>query len=159
MCFWHDPEASKETDDLRGRLQEWAESGESMEGFILRYGRLEGLRLSMKPSRDLRGANLFKASLQGASLYNLDFSGADLSKADLAGANLNESVMTGVNLLGANFDGTRLERVEWGGPCINETQAYQAQSQGRPDEAQASCDGPTTAPGASNRLGDSSAAR
>ena len=37
MCFWHDPEASKETDDLRGRLQEWAESGESMEGFILRY--------------------------------------------------------------------------------------------------------------------------
>ena len=138
MCFWYDPEASKETDDLRGRLQEWAESGESMEGFILRYGRLEGLRLSMKPSRDLRGANLFKASLQGASLYNLDFSGADLSKADLAGANLNESVMTGVNLLGANFDGTRLERVEWGGPCINETQAYQAQSQGRPDEAQAS---------------------
>ena len=81
---------------------------------------------------------MFKASLQGASLYNLDFSGADLSKADLAGANLNESVMTGVNLLGANFDGTRLERVEWGGPCINETQAYQAQSQGRPDEAQAS---------------------
>lgn len=135
MCFWHDPKASKETDDLRRRLEAWADTGELMEGFVLRYGRLEGLRLSNKPSTDMRGANLFRTNLQGASLYKLDLSGADLSKADLAGANLNGAQMSGTNLLGANFDGSRLERVEWGDKCINEMQALEARREGRRQDA------------------------
>ena len=135
LCFWHDPEVSKETDDVRKLLEAWADTGESMEGFILRYARLEGLHLSNRRSRDMRGAILFRANLQGSSLFNLDLREADLSKANLAGANLNESQMSSVNLLGANFDGTRLERVDWGGPCTNETAARTALREGRHDEA------------------------
>ena len=135
LCFWHDPKASKETDDVRKRIEAWADTGQSMEGFILRFAHLEGLRLSNRPSRDMRSAVLFKASLQGASLFKLDLSGADLSKADLSGANLNEARMFRVNLLGANFDGTRLERIEWGGPCTNELQAMAAQQDGRHTDA------------------------
>ena len=135
LCFWHDPKASKETDDVRRRLEEWADTGESMEGFVLRFGRLEGLHLSNRPSTVMRNANLFKTRLQGASLWKLDLTGADLSKADLAGANLNESQMVGTNLLGTNFDGSRLERVEWGDKCTNELRALEALREGRTEDA------------------------
>lgn len=137
LCFWHDPDASMESDDVRKRLEAWADSGESMEGFILRFANLQGLRLSNRPSRDLRDAVLFKASLQGASLYNVDLSGADLSKADLAGANLNEAELGDAQLLGANFDGTRLERVDWGGHCLYEVQGRKALQEGHGEEARA----------------------
>ena len=99
LCFWHDPDSPKEEGNVRERLEEWAESGQSMEGFSLRYAALEGLKLSDKRNRDLRGANLFRASLQGASLYNVDLSGAELLKANLAGANLNEAVLQDAELL------------------------------------------------------------
>ncbi len=135
LCFWHDPQASKETDDVRRRLEEWADTGESMEGFVLRFGRLEGLQLSNRPSTDMRNADLFKTRLQGASLWKLDLTGADLSKADLAGANLNESQMVGTDLLGTNFDGSRLERVEWGDKCTNELRALEALREGRTEDA------------------------
>lgn len=137
LCFWHDPAASMEADDVRKRLEAWADTGESMEGFILRFANLQGLRLSNRPSRDLRDAVLFKASLEGASLFHVDLSGADLSKANLAGANLNEAEMGNARLLGANLDGTRLERVDWGGHCLYETEARQALSEGRDDDARA----------------------
>ena len=127
LCFWHDPKASKEGEDVRPRLEEWAKSDESMEGFVLRYARLEGMRISHPvKQRNLRGANLWRASLQGASMFNSDLRGAELLKANLAGANLNESLLENSDLLGANFDGTRLERVEWGACCKNETEARQA---------------------------------
>lgn len=137
LCFWHDVEISKEGPDVRERLEAWAESGQSMEGFLLRYAALEGLKLSTKRSRDLRRANLFRANLQGASLFNVDLRGAVLLKANLAGANLNEALLQDAELLGINLDGTRLESVEWGELCLNEQQAIQAEREGNRDESQA----------------------
>ena len=66
FCFWHDREVSKEGNDVKARLEEWAESGESMEGFVLRFAHLEGVHLNSSTGRDLRGANLFRLALQGA---------------------------------------------------------------------------------------------
>lgn len=137
LCFWHDIDISKEGPDVRERLEGWAESGQSMEGFLLRYAALEGLKLSTKKNRDLRGANLFRANLQGASLFNVDLRGSELLKANLAGANLNEALLQDADLLGINLDGTRLERVEWGEHCINEQRAIQAEREGNRDESQA----------------------
>ena len=137
LCFWHDVDLSKEGPDVRERLEAWAESGQSMEGFFLRYAALEGLKLSNKRNRDLRGANLFRANLQGASLHDVDLRGAELLKANLAGANLNEALLQDADLLGINLDGTRLERVEWGETCINERLAIQAEREGNRDESQA----------------------
>ncbi len=137
LCFWHDIDLSKEGPDVRERLEAWAESGQSMEGFLLRYAALEGLKLSNKRNRDLRGANLFRANLQGASLFNVDLRGSELLKANLAGANLNEALLQDAELLGITLDGTQVERVEWGEHCINEQRAIQAEREGNRDESQA----------------------
>ena len=110
FCFWHDRDASKEGEDVKTRLEQWAQSGESMEGFQLRYARLEGIHLHNMPGYDMRNSNLFRAQLQGGHLFNLDLRGSDLLKADLSGANLNEAKLENADLLGANFSGTRMER-------------------------------------------------
>jgi hypothetical protein len=136
LCYWHDPDASKEVDDVRSRLETWAATGESMEGFILRYAPLQGVKLNNQHRRVLRRANLFKADLAGASLWNVDLRGADLLKTNLAGANLNEAKLQDADLLGAVLDGTKLERVEWGEKSVNERAAEEAKSAGRKEEAQ-----------------------
>ena len=135
LCFWHDIDISKEGPDVRKRLEAWAEKGQSMEGFQLRYAALEGLKLSDKRNRDLRRANLFRANLQGASLFSVDLRSSELLKANLAGANLNDALLQDVELLGVNLDGARLERVEWGEHCINEQLAIQAERGGDRDES------------------------
>ena len=135
LCFWHDADISKEDRNVRELLEEWADSGQSMEGFNLRYASLEGLKLSNKRNRDLRGANLFRADMQGSSLYNVDLRGAELLKANLAGANLNEALLQDAELLGANLEGARLERTEWGDRCLNEQRAMQAKRQGDHEKA------------------------
>ena len=134
-CFWHDEGASKEGSDVRERLEQWADSGGSMEGFQLPFAALQGIRLSNRKGRNLQGANLFRANLQGASMFDVDLRGARLIKANLAGANLNESILQGADLLGAALDGTRLERVEWGDRCVNEEEAIAAKAQGDIEKA------------------------
>lgn len=136
LCYWHDPDASKETDDVRTRLESWAATGESMEGFILRYAPLQGVKLHSQHRRVLRRANLFKADLAGASLWNVDLRGSDLLKTNLAGANLNEAKLQDADLLGAVLNGTKLERVEWGEKSVNERGADAARAAGRKEEAQ-----------------------
>jgi hypothetical protein len=115
LCFWHDADISKEDRNVREFLEEWADSGQSMEGFNLRYASLEGLKLSNKKNRDLRGAELLKANL--------------------AGANLNEALLQDAELLGANIEGARLDRTEWGDRCLNEQRAMQAERQGDGEKA------------------------
>ena len=88
------------------------------------------MKLSNKRNRDLRGANLFRASLQGASLYNVDLRGADLLKANLAGANLNEALLQDAELLGISLEGARLDRTEWGEHSVNERRALEAKRRG-----------------------------
>lgn len=135
LCFWHDADISKEDRNVRELLEEWAESGQSMEGFCLRYASIEGLKLGNKRNRDLRGANLFRANMQGSSLHNVDLRGAQLLKTNLAGANLNEALLQDAELLGANLEGARLDRTEWGERCMNEQQAMQAKRQGDCEKA------------------------
>jgi len=122
-CFWHDPAVPKDGGEIRQRLEEWARRGQSIEGFILRQARLEGIRLSSQQGFDLRRADLSRASLQGASLFNVDLRGAQLLKADLSGANLNRARLEGADLLGAVLDGAKLEEVEWGEAALQEEKA------------------------------------
>ncbi|MFA6109718.1 MAG: pentapeptide repeat-containing protein [Candidatus Latescibacterota bacterium] len=135
LCFWHHPKVSKEQPGIRERLQEWAATGESMEGFVLRFANLEGVRLNSARGIDLRNATLFKARLPGASLWNVDLRGADLMKADLSGANLNEARLVGANILGAILDGTKLERTDWGDRVLQEHRAIEAEHAGDHDKA------------------------
>ena len=137
QCFWHDSRASKEGPDVKQRLEEWGRSGRSMEGFVLRYAHLEGVKLSDQEGLNLSRANLFRANLQGASLFNIDLRGTDLLKANLAGANMNHAKMQDADLLGAVLDGTKMERVEWGNQAIQEQKALEAEKEKRHKDAQA----------------------
>lgn len=135
LCFWHDPEASKEGPEVKQRLEEWAHGGRSMEGFQLRFAHLEGIRLGDQQGRVMRGANLFRARLQGASLYSIDLRNAQLLKADLTGANLNDARLEEADLLGAIFESAKLERVEWGRQNLQEMKGRQAEREDRLAEA------------------------
>ena len=135
LCFWHDPEVSKEGADVKERLQEWSQSGKSMEGFVLRFARLEGIRLADFHGFNLSKAVLFRARLQGASMFNIDLRGTNLMKADFSGANLNEAKLQDANLLGAVLDGSKLERVEWGEKALQEQKAIAAEKAGEREEA------------------------
>lgn len=135
LCFWHDPKAAKDGADIRQRLEAWARSGRSMEGFVLRQARLEGARLSSQQGFDLRRADLSRANLQGASLFNLDLREAQLLKTDFSRANLNHAKLENADLLGTILDGTKLEEVEWGEVAMQEQKAQYAGSEGKREEA------------------------
>jgi len=49
-CVASYPDVSKEGTDMKQRLEEWAHSGESMEGFILRYAQLQRVKLIDPPA-------------------------------------------------------------------------------------------------------------
>ncbi|MSR81569.1 MAG: hypothetical protein EXS58_01380 [Candidatus Latescibacteria bacterium] len=121
LCFWHDPKAAKNGADIKQRLEQWAQSGHSMEGFVLRQASLEGVRLHR--GYDLRQADLSRANLQGASLFSIDLRGAQLLKTDFTRANLNQAKLEDTNLLGAIFEGTKLEEVQWGTVVLQEKKA------------------------------------
>ena len=106
-----------------------------MEGFILRYAKLQGVKLFDPVGYVLKNANLFRAQQQGASMFNIDLRGAQLLKAVLSGANLNEAKMGGADLLGADLSGTRLERIEWEDQTVQEQQAWAAERRGDREEA------------------------
>ncbi|MBI2503575.1 MAG: pentapeptide repeat-containing protein [Candidatus Latescibacteria bacterium] len=133
LCFWHDPKAAKDGADIKQRLEEWAQSGRSMEGFVLRQARLEGVRLHR--GYDLRRADLWRANLQGASLFNLDLRGAQLLKTDFSRANLNHAKLEDADLLGVMLEGTKLEEVEWGEVALQEEKADLAAAEDKAEEA------------------------
>jgi len=136
LCYWHDDGADKGGPDVKTALEEWAATGKSMEGFVLRGARLDGVRLSNpEQGYDLRRANLLRASLCGARLFNINLEGSDLLKADLSGANLNQAKLRDANLLGAVFDGASLEQVEWGDGLAQEVKGDVAEKSGNTAEA------------------------
>lgn len=136
LCFWHDSDADKSGADVRTALEEWAESGRSMEGFVLCGASLEGVRLSNPDSGyDMRRANLLRANLRGARMFNINLEGGDLLKADLSGANLNQAKLRDVNLLGTILDGASLQQVDWGEGLLQEGQGNRAERAGKAGEA------------------------
>ena len=135
LCYWHDPHISKETPEVREKLEELKAEGESLEGFVLRYADLEGIRLHSAEGVDLSHSVLFRARLKGAKMWNVNLQGSDMMKADLTGTNLNEANLENASLLGASLEGTKLERVIWGEQAIQEQMARGAEEEGDHEKA------------------------
>jgi len=135
LCYWHDHHLSKETPGVREELVKLKKEGESLEGFVLRYADLEGIRLDSAEGVNLSHSVLFRARLKGASMWNINLQGADIKKADLTGANLNEANLVNAGLLGASLEGTKLERVVWGEQAVQEQMARKAEAEGEHEKA------------------------
>ncbi len=138
LCKWHDPSVPKETAEDRAELEHWAHSNRSMEGFKLAHAQLDGVNLvnrGKKTGYTMRNADLYHAHLRNAHLFHIDLNGSSLVKADLSGANLNCADLRDCNLLGVNFDGAKLEHVEWGRQICQEVDALRALREGRRGQA------------------------
>ncbi|MBI3992038.1 MAG: pentapeptide repeat-containing protein [Candidatus Lambdaproteobacteria bacterium] len=140
LCFWHNPQVYKTGRDIRTRLEEWAASGLSMEGFQLARANLQDIHLSHGQAEvavNLAHADLSRTNLSGAHLYNADLHGASLLKADLSHANLNRAHLEDANLLGARLYETRLKYARWGRHIRQEREAYAAERAGDRERARA----------------------
>ncbi len=138
LCGWHDPDVPKESEQDRIELENWARANRPMEGFKLAHARLDHVNLvnrGKKAGYNLRYADLYHAHLRDAHLFHIDLRGSSLVKADLSGANLNCADLRDCNLLGANFDQSKLEHVEWGEFICQEVEALKALRNGRKSHA------------------------
>jgi Ion channel/Pentapeptide repeats (9 copies) len=138
LCFWHDPGVDKRGADVKARLEAVAQSGRSLEGYVLRGANLRDVNLTFGETQrrvNLTHADLARTDLHNAHLFNADLRGASLLKANLDGANVNNAHFEDANLLGAELEGARLERVDWGRHLHQESQARQAHHEGREELA------------------------
>jgi len=138
LCFWHDPECSKDGADVKARLEALAHAGRSLEGFALRGADLRDAHLTsgdVGRRVNLSRADLSRANLADGHLFNTDLRGANLLKTSFRAANLNNALLDGANLLGTEFDAASLERVHWGRHLHQERLAHQSLREGRVEEA------------------------
>ena len=135
FCFWHDPAANKESPDVKDRLEQWARSNRSLEGILLRYAQLEGIKLGGSKGLDLSNANLFRANLKKARLTNVNLSDANLMKADLSRSRMSQVNIQGANLMGVHLRGAKLGKVEWGKTILHEQHGLIAEQEGDEDKA------------------------
>lgn len=129
LCYWHSPNVIKDHPDDKMKLEAWSKSGRSMEGFSLKFAKLDHINLvnhDSKQGYDLSKIDFYHADLTGAHLFNVDLSGASLMKANISEANLNSANMENVNLLGAIFENTKLEHTKWGDEIRQEREAFRA---------------------------------
>ncbi|MCL6271609.1 pentapeptide repeat-containing protein [Sansalvadorimonas sp. 2012CJ34-2] len=123
ICFWHDPESSKQNEDVRPQLEQMVREGKSLAGFRLARANLENIDLVCRrhsSGPDLSHADLYRANLRGAHLYKANMKQACLMKAHLSSANLNFAELSGANLLGVRLDYSRMEHVNWGKTLFQE---------------------------------------
>jgi hypothetical protein len=138
LCRWHDPAITKDAPDDRAKLESWAQSGQSMEGFELASAALAGVNLVKEPGTggyDLSNANLSHANLSDGHLYQINLRGASLLKTNLNGARLNDADLRGANLLGAVLNDARLENTVWDTVVAQEATALEDWRRGNFDSA------------------------
>ncbi len=125
-CFWHDKTTIKSEPDLVQRLEAYAKTGKSLQGFCLRHANLSGINLVKAGHRegyDLRDVDLYRANVSQAHLFAVQLQGASLMKADFSGSNLHRADLSACNLLGIKLNDCKLEYINWGAALLQEEQA------------------------------------
>ena len=86
----------------------------------LALGQRNFVKLHLRWSADLHGANLSRANLRWASLCDADLRGADLSGATLTGADLSGADLGGADLTRANLNGADLSGADLRGADLRQ---------------------------------------
>lgn len=134
LCFWHNPEASKDGAEVKTELEKIARNGVSLEGFVLRYANLTDIHLEHIAGAqqvNLAHADLNHANLQNAHLFDVNLSHANLLKANLTNANINFANLSGANLLSTKFTNAKIEHIRWGKKLPQEVAARKAKFSGK----------------------------
>ncbi|NRD75407.1 pentapeptide repeat-containing protein [Shewanella sp. VB17] len=133
LCYWHDPQITKNGPDDAKKLEKFARDGGMLRGISLKRAKLTGIDLvrhHQKVGFDMTHAELYRADLQGAHLFNLNLSNASLMKADLRDSNVHCANLLGTNLLGIKWGGAKIENITTGKKIKQEIQALEAEHLG-----------------------------
>ncbi len=139
LCFWHDPDSPKDSDDICPRLEQMVREGKSLAGFRLARANLENIDLTLrdrKEGADMRHVDLYRANLKGAHLFRANLESSCLMKASLERANLNFARVSGANMLGMNLHQSRMEHVDWGDTLYQELELQQKRKESTLEERQ-----------------------
>jgi len=127
LCYWHDPDIDKSHDDIKGKIEAWANSGRPLDGFQLAKAKLKDINLVNHGSKvgfKCRNVDFYRADLTDAHFFGLDLQGSSLMKSKLIDANLHCAQVEDCNFLGADLTRTKLENVNWGRYFKQEKEAY-----------------------------------
>lgn len=137
-CYWHDKTIDKSTDNVKERLEQYAQSGGMLRGIHLSRADLHDVDLvnhNHKKGYDFSYADFYRANLNGAHLFNVNLSHASVMKTDLREANLNRANLIDTNLLGVKWSGSKFENIKIGKSLKQETLAKKAISLGNIQES------------------------
>lgn len=126
LCYWHDPDIDKCGDDVKAKIEAWAQSGKPLDGFQLARTNLQDLDLVNRGKKTgfvCRDADFYRANLTDAHFFALDLRGSSFMKAKLTNANLHCARLDNCNLLGAKLTRAKLDSVIWGNALKQEYQA------------------------------------
>lgn len=132
-CYWHDKSADKSGDDVKAKLENYAQSGGMLRGIILAKAQLQGVDLvnhHNKIGYDFSYADFYHAKLKSAHLFNINLQHASIMKADVRFANLNCADLQNTNMLGVKWTGSKFENVKIGKKLKQEVQAKHEIKQG-----------------------------
>jgi len=117
FCFWHDKAIDKSGQDIRQRLESYAQAGGMLRGITLSKAQLQGIDLvnhHQKIGYDFSYADFYHANLNSAHMFNINLQHASIMKADLRDSNLNCANLADTNMLGVKWTGSKFENVKIG---------------------------------------------
>jgi len=117
FCFWHDKNIDKSGQDVKQRLENYAQAGGMLRGIILSKAQLQGIDLvnhHKKVGYDFSYADFYHAKLNSAHMFNINLQHASIMKADLRDSNLNCANLADTNMLGVKWTGSKFENVKIG---------------------------------------------
>ena len=138
LCFWHDPNANKRSDDIKVRLEHYVRNGGQTRGVILKNAKLAQVDLvnhHQKVGYDFSYADFYRADLSSSHLFNIKLANGSLMKADLRHAKLNCATLEHTNLLGVKWQGCKIENIKLGKKLKQEVQAKTTFKQGEIQKA------------------------
>lgn len=133
FCYWHDKTIDKSDNDVKNKLEQYAQNGGFLRGIYLTRANLKDIDLvnhHQKSGYDFSYADFYHSELKGAHLFNINFNNASLMKTDLRNANLNCANLENANLLGVKWSNSKFENVQIGKKILQEHAAKQAMKLG-----------------------------
>lgn len=138
FCYWHDKTLDKTGDNVKEKLEQYAQAGGLLRGVILKRTNLHNIDLvnhHQKIGYDFSYADFYHADLSGAHLFNISLPHASIMKADLRNSNLNCANLKATNLLGVKWLGNKFENVKIGKKVLQESLSKEAMKKGNSTES------------------------
>jgi len=138
FCYWHDTSIDKSGEEVKNKLQSYANNGGFLRGICLKKANLQSIDLvnhHSKTGYDFSYADCYRTNFKHAHLFHINLAHASLMKADLTHANLNCASLKKVNLLGVKWKDCKIENIQIGKSLKQEFLARKSLKKGKYEAA------------------------